>query len=225
MYKYLLFDLDNTLLDFDAAELRSLQKTFSKFNVPITLENISNFKSINKKYWEMFERKEITKSELIIKRFDDFFKTIGGFSNLDPREVNCFYLCSLTDEAEEMPYANYVLSNLEDKYEIVIVTNGVKDTQIKRIQKSSFFNKISKIYISETIGVQKPEKGFFDYIFNDLNIQDSNEVLLIGDSLSADIIGGLNYGIDTVWYNYNKKESNILPKYVISDLRDLLKIL
>lgn len=225
MYKYLLFDLDNTLLDFDAAELRSLQKTFSKFNVPITLENISSFKRINKKYWEMFERKEITKSELIIKRFDDFFKTIEGFSNLDPREVNCFYLCSLTDEAEEMPYANYVLSNLEDKYEIVIVTNGVKDTQIKRIQKSSFFNKISKIYISETIGVQKPEKGFFDYIFNDLNIQDSNEVLLIGDSLSADIIGGLNYGIDTVWYNYNKKESNISPKYVINDLRDLLKIL
>lgn len=225
MYKYLLFDLDNTLLDFTKAERRSLEKTFNKYNVPITESNIASFQEINHMYWHMFERKEISKSDLVVFRFRDFFMQFEEFKNISPKEVNCFYLCSLTDAAEEMPYSNYILSELEDDYEIIVVTNGVKDTQLKRLQKSTFFNKISKIYVSESVGANKPEKEFFDYVINDLNIKDLKEVLLIGDSIEADIIGGINYGIDTVWYNYKDKTTDVKPKYIIKDLRELISIL
>lgn len=225
MYKYLLFDLDNTLLDFDAAEERSLKKTFQKYNVPISKENISEFRKINQKYWEMYERKEIEKKDLIVYRFRDFFNKLDGFQNINPQEVNDFYLFSLTDEAEEMPYSNYVLSELDGICYSVIVTNGVRKTQLERIAKSTFFNAISKVYISETIGIQKPEPGFFDYVLNDLNIVNKEEVLLIGDSLTADIIGGIKYGIDTAWYNINNLETELKPTYIIHDLRELLKII
>ena len=225
MYKYLLFDLDNTLLDFDAAEERSLKKTFNKFNIEASDNNINNFKEINKKYWEKFERKEISKIDLVVFRFRDFLNQFDDLKKLDPSVVNNYYLNSLPDMAEEMPYANKVINELNKKYKIAIITNGVKNTQLKRIENSSINNLIDKVYISEVVGAQKPEKGFFDYAFKDLNIINKSDVLIIGDSITADIQGGINYGLDTVWFNYKNKTTTLKPKYIIHDLRDLIKIL
>lgn len=223
MYKYLLFDLDNTLLDFTKAERKALHKTFDEFSVPFSDINVSVFKKYNKKYWELFEEGKIAKEELLVRRFNDFFSEIE-INYVDSVKFNSFYLNALSDGTEEIDHAYELLESLSN-YKIAIITNGVTHTQNERIRKSRLGKFFDKVYISEQIGYQKPKKEFFDYVFKDLNIKSKDEVLLIGDSITSDILGGINYQIDTVWYNPKHEDSKIKAKYVIKDLMDLLNIL
>lgn len=223
MYKYLLFDLDNTLLDFSKAETRALSSTFNKFGISYSNENVSLFKKINKKYWELFEVGKISKEELLVSRFRDFFEVIK-IEGINPSEFNSYYLNELTMGTEEIDNSYLLLSELIG-FDISIVTNGVTKTQLKRIQRSRLSKFINHIYISEVIGYQKPKKEFFDYVIKDLKVNNLKEVLLIGDSLTSDIVGGISYGIDTVWFNPNSISTNLAPTYIISNLLELREIL
>ena len=177
MYKYLLFDLDNTLLDFSKAERKALKSTFDEFKVLFNDTNVSIFKKYNKKYWELFEVGKISKSDLLVRRFNDFFNEIK-IEGIDSAKFNKYYLNELGNGTEEIDHAYELLSKLGD-YNISIITNGVTNTQNERIRKSRLNQYFDNIFISEQIGYQKPKKEFFDYVFTNLKIRNKDEVLLI----------------------------------------------
>ena len=222
MYKALLVDLDNTLLDFNKAEERALTTTLLRYGLNDTKEIKEEFKKINSKYWMLFEKGEISKEDLLVQRFKDFFEKY--IPNPKAKEINSFYLNQLAESGDLVVHALETLETIKDKVKIYPVTNGVYNTQVRRLEKSGLNKFFEKIFVSEKIGYQKPKKEFFDYVFNNIEYN-KDEVLLLGDSLTADIIGGINYGIDTCWYNPNHLRSNLKITYVIDDLLDLIKLI
>lgn len=222
MYKALLVDLDNTLLDFNKAEERALTTTLLRYGLNDTKEIKEEFKKINSKYWMLFEKGEISKEDLLVQRFKDFFEKY--IPNPKAKEINTFYLNQLAESGDLVVHALETLETIKDKVKIYPVTNGVYNTQVRRLEKSGLNKFFEKIFVSEKIGYQKPKKEFFDYVFNNIEYN-KDEVLLLGDSLTADIIGGINYGIDTCWYNTNHLSSNLKITYVIDDLLDLIKLI
>lgn len=228
MYEILLMDIDNTLFNFDMAEDKAIHVALAHYDIEPTSEVVSKFKSINKGLWKQFERGEITKERLLAKRFEELFVFLNRQDHLKnniSNEVNTYYLSKLSDSSDLMPFAYEVLEELSKNKKIYPVTNAVYKTQVKRINNSTVKDFFSGVYISESIGIQKPYKGFFDYVFEDLKILDKSKVLLVGDSLTADIIGGINYGIDTCWYNPKGLDSNgVKPTYEIKCLKELLEI-
>lgn len=220
-YKVLLFDLDNTLLSFDKAEDKSIKQTLLHFGLTPTIELISEFRKINLYYWECYEKGIYTRDEILVKRFSDFLE---GKSNEDPQEVNIYYLNQLSYCSDLEDYADEVLEKLKDDYKIEIVTNGVYETQMRRINSSIIKKYIDKIFVSEKIGYQKPKKEFFDVVFNTLQVK-KEDALLIGDSLTADMLGGVQYGIDTCFYNPKNIKTDMKVTYIINDLRNLYNIL
>lgn len=229
MYNIILIDIDNTLLDFDKAEDRAIKVSLNKFGINPTPYVVSRFKEININLWKEFELGKISKDRLLEKRFEDLFTLLKNedyLKNNISRSINIHYLNELSMSSDLMPNAYEVLKELSNYTKIYPVTNGVYNTQMNRINNSLIKDYFSKIFISEKIGIQKPEKGFFDFVFQDLNIKNKDSVLLVGDSLTADIIGGINYGIDTCWYNpQDLPNVNCQPKYIIKDLKELLKII
>ena len=215
MYKALLVDLDNTLLDFNKAEERALTTTLLRYGLNDTKEIKEEFKKINSKYWMLFEKGEISKEDLLVQRFKDFFEKY--IPNPKAKEINTFYLNQLAESGDLVVHALETLETIKDKVKIYPVTNGVYNTQVRRLEKSGLNKFFEKIFVSENI-------EFFDYVFNNIEYN-KDEVLLLGDSLTADIIGGINYGIDTCWYNPNHLSSNLKITYVIDDLLDLIKLI
>ena len=228
MYEILLMDIDNTLFNFDMAEDKAIHVALAHYDIEPTNEVVNKFKVINKGLWKQFERGEITKERLLAKRFEELFAFLNRQDHLKnniSNEVNTYYLSKLSDSSDLMPFAYEVLEELSKSKKIYPVTNAVYKTQVKRINNSTVKDFFSGVYISESIGIQKPYKGFFDYVFEDLKILYKSKVLLVGDSLTADIIGGINYGIDTCWYNPKGLDSNgVKPTYEIKCLKELLEI-
>lgn len=233
-YKIYLFDLDNTLLDFEAAADKSIRVTLSHFGVTPTEDVVNDYKRINSYYWMEFEKGRISKEELLVRRFKDFFsKYLDQDKKLykDESEVNIFYLNQLSYCNDLMPNALELISKLKKRdIKIYVVTNGVCKTQERRLKTCPLSQYFDGVFISELVGYQKPKKEYFDYVFNaikkDLNIDNINkeEVLIVGDSIGADILGGINYGLDTCWYNPNQKNTDVKPTYIIYDLLEILNL-
>lgn len=228
MYTTLLFDADNTLLDFNKDERQGLIRVLNEYKVPVSEENIATYSKINQGLWKQFEKGEITKPELKRIRFRLFFDAIGFESDIDAFEVNERYLSFLSDGDNLLDGAKELCRTLKDKgYDMHIVTNGVADTQRRRLTQSGILPFFNKIYVSETVGYQKPRKEFFDYVLTDIEEKDINRILLIGDSLSSDIKGAVNSGIKCVWFNKDKAvlPEDIRPDYIINELNELYEIL
>lgn len=223
MYEMILIDVDNTLLDFTKAEDMAIRKTLEHFGYQLNEQEIDLYKTINKGLWMQFEQKQITKEALLEKRFSDFF-SILKVDCPNPVSINEYYLKQLSNSNDLMPYALETLRGLSLHAKIYAVTNGVYQTQMRRLDGSKIKDYFSEIFVSESIGCSKPESGFFDFVFKKLNNPEKTKVLMVGDSLSADIIGGLNYGIDTCWYNPKGEKTSLKPTYIIGDLRQLLDI-
>ena len=227
-YSTLLFDADNTLLDFDKDERQALVKVLTEYSVPVNEENIKIYTEINKGLWKQFEKGEITKPELKRIRFRLFFERIGFETEADSLEVNERYLHLLGDGGNLLEGATDILKKLKGEgYAIYIVTNGVALTQARRLKKSGILPFVSEIFVSETIGYQKPRKEFFDCVFERIEEKDKEKILLIGDSLTSDIKGAMNAGIDSVWLNLfsDTIADEYQPKYIIKDLKDIQTIL
>lgn len=231
MYKILLIDLDNTLLDFDLAQRKALVKTLEKYGVEPSNENVELFRKINTFYWEEYEKGNITKPELLVRRFDEFFSIFK--LKRDCEEANTSFLLELSYGSDIIENADVVLEKLFSKVDIYAVTNGVYNTQKRRVEESGLRKYFSDIFVSEKIGYQKPRKEFFDFVFESLsNKYDINNInnlkektIVVGDSLSADIIGGIEYGIDTCWYNPKGKTTDLKPTYIIDNILNLLDII
>ena len=225
MDKYLLFDADNTLLDFDAAERAALYKTLSEFLPEVNDEICGIYHEINKDEWQKLERGETTREKLCIERFTRFMAAIGADKTADGAEISEKYTRNLAKNAQLMPYAEEVLGILcNSGYDIYIVTNGTTDVQKSRMKLSPFEKYIKKSYISQEMGCAKPERIFFDMVIADIGDSDRSRYLVIGDSETSEIRGAVGAGIDSVRLS-DDENVKTAATYTARDLRGLLPIL
>ena len=227
-YTTVLFDADNTLLDFDKDEHCALLKVMELYGVPVTEENISTYIKINQGMWKAIERGEITKPELKRTRFKNFFEAINFRCDTDPFEVNEKYLSLLGEGGNTLEGAAELCRELKEKgYDLYIVTNGIEKTQRKRLKRSGLLPFFTDIFVSEAIGHQKPKREYFDYVLSHIAEKDMDKIILVGDSLTSDIKGAMNAGLKSVWLNLKGQAlpEEYRPDYVIEDVRDVRGIL
>lgn len=225
MYQWLLFDVDNTLFDFNLAEQKSLEATFLANQLPFAPEFLPIYKSINKRLWQAFEQGKMSANEINTVRFAQLLDQVG-FS-ADAHQFSQIYASQLARCTDLLHGAQELLDTLASNYQMGLVTNGLKEIQRPRLRRSPLLSYFNPIIISGEVGVQKPDAGIFDLAFAGMNKPDKSTVLMIGDSLSSDMQGGINYGMDTCWFNpENRPNQHDLPiTYEIHHLADLLNIL
>lgn len=226
MYKFLLWDIDGTVLDFLASEKQAIRALFKKYNLgECTDEMIKMYSAINTKYWQKLEKNEMTKEEILVGRFREFFSLVGADTEAS-ESFNKDYQVALGDYIVFMEDAKEVLLSQKGKYILAAVTNGTKIAQDKKLRLSGLDKIFDAVFISEDVGTEKPNKEYFDYVFKKLGITDKKEALIIGDSLTSDIKGGFLSGIDTCWFNPFKKPntSGIPVTYEIDKLSRIKEI-
>lgn len=223
-YEIILFDVDDTLFDFDMSEKKALHKTFTEFEYPTGLSDYrGTYNDISKILWSDLEQGFMSLSELAVERFRRLF--YQHELDIDAEKFSRNYLEKLGRETHPVQGAIEVCEKLVN-YRLAIITNGFAAVQKARIENSVLHNTFEHIIISEEVGFNKPDKAIFDYTFSKLQITDKEKVLIVGDSLTSDIQGGINYGIDTCWFNPHTKENHIgnEPTYEINELMELLKV-
>lgn len=226
MYQYILWDVDGTVLNFLASEAYAIKALFQKYNIGECSDDMLKlYSGINAKYWQMLERNELTKPEILVGRFREFFEKIGVDASI-AESFNKDYQVALGDYVVFMDGAKEILLSQKGQYKLVAVTNGTQVAQEKKLRLSGLNEIFDAIFISECVGAEKPNKAFFDRVFEELAILDKNEVLLIGDSLTSDMQGGYLAGIDTCWFNptHAPNTLNIPVTYEINHLSQLKKI-
>lgn len=197
-YDYILFDADNTLFDFDAAEHRALNQTLAHYGYPQDEATRALYLEINRRLWSAFDRGEVGKDRLVTERFSALERALGG--SHDPAEMNTYYLSRLGECADLLPGAEALCRTLANHCTLAIITNGVASAQRGRFGRSPLKEVIPYLFISGEMGCQKPQKVFFDRVLAEMNITDPTRALVVGDSLTADIQGAANAGLDSVWY-------------------------
>ncbi|MCT6923818.1 YjjG family noncanonical pyrimidine nucleotidase [Metasolibacillus sp.] len=224
-YQHLLFDLDDTLLDFGAAEDLALHRLFEEQKIPLTEEVEEKYRQINSSLWTQFEHGEITRDEVITTRFAKLFAAYD--QGVDGVLFDTKYRNYLAESKVFVKGAWEIVNELARQFDLYLVTNGVSVTQYKRLQVTGLAPFFKNVFVSEDTGYQKPMKGYFDYVFERIPNFRIEEALIIGDSFSADIVGGIQAGIDTCWFNQHGKApvENYKPKYEIAELQQLAKIL
>lgn len=222
-YRWLLFDADDTLFDFPRAEANALQWTLAEAGLPTAPGYFEIYARCNQQVWKEFERGLLTSQELRTKRFQLFFDETGLAG--DPQTVSPRYLQNLALGADLLPGAEQLIHSLRPRFRLALVTNGLADVQRPRLQRSALADCFEQVFISEEVGAAKPATEYFAAVFAGLGNPPKAETLIIGDSLTSDMQGGLNYGIDTCWYNPNGKSTDLPVKYQINHLLELLEIL
>lgn len=225
-YKVILFDADETLFDFKKSEREAFKNTMIEFGVDYD-ENyhFSIYKEINTAIWKELEDGLITQSKLKIERFKRLSDKLG--MNFDENEFAASYMKHLGDGSFLFDGAYELVEALSKNYILSIVTNGLTAVQEGRLKKSIIANHFKDIVISENIGIAKPHPDIFEHAINNLGVFNKDEILMVGDSLSSDIKGGINYNIDTCWYNPNRLENktDLKPTYEVYDYSELRSLL
>ena len=221
MIRNVLFDLDDTLFDFHKAEKIALTKTLVHFGIDPTEETLALYSTINAAHWKRLELGEISREEVKVGRYRELFKTIGV--ECDPVKATAYYESMLAIGHYFMPGAPELLEELYRKYRLYIVSNGTAKVQEGRIGSSRIAKYMDGIFISQILGANKPDKQFFDICFAEIPDFSLSETVIIGDSLSSDIKGGINAGITTVWFNPKgiENDNDIKPDYTIKELSEV----
>jgi len=226
MFKVILWDVDATLLNFEKAEEAGIRGCFEKYNLgECTDEMLENYKVINRGYWQAMERGEIEKPVLLVKRFEDFLNAYGLDSSV-AAGMNSLYQILLGETVVFYENALETVQALKGKVLQCAVTNGTKVAQDGKLRNSGLDKEFDRVFISEVVGVEKPNKGFFDAVFAEIGEFSRDEVLIVGDSLTSDIQGGVNAGIKTCWFNPKGvvNTSALKPDYEIRDIGEVLEI-
>lgn len=221
MIRNVLFDLDDTLFDFHKAEKIALTKTLVHFGIDPTEETLALYSAINAAHWKRLELGEISREEVKVGRYRELFKTIGV--ECDPVKATAYYESMLAIGYYFIPGAPELLEELYRKYRLYIVSNGTAKVQEGRIGSSGIAKYMDGIFISQLLGANKPDKQFFDICFAEIPDFSLSETVIIGDSLSSDIKGGINAGIITVWFNPKgiENDNDINPDYTIKELSEV----
>jgi len=224
-YEWLLFDLDDTILNFESSEHFALERTLVKTGIDFQPNHLAIYEPINRKCWDDFEAGILPQAKINETRFSRFLKALD-LPATNAKEIGDYYLEQLSEKAVFMEGADTLLNATFEKYQLGIVTNGLKQVQRPKLAKNNLMHYFKIIVVSDEIGVSKPNTDFFDYAFTKMNFPPKEKVLIIGDSLNSDVKGGINYGIDTCWYNPNKKENKkgIIPTYEITNLNELSQL-
>jgi len=224
-YRNLLFDVDDTLLDFGAAERQALRLLFEEHAFPYTPETEAAYRRINQELWLSFERGAISREEVLHSRHSRLFQEFGR--EVDGAAMDRIFSRHLEAGDQLVNGAFELIDRLQHDYSLYLVTNGVSRIQDKRLRGSGLHPLFKGIFVSEDTGYQKPMKQYFDYVFARIPGFSAQETLIIGDSLSADIQGGHGAGLDTCWFNPGAKanEHGVAPTYEIQRLDELHQIL
>lgn len=225
-YKHIIFDLDNTLLDYDLAETKALADLFDFYHIQGDFQALQyRYKTINNGFWQRFEEGRMSLDELKIQRYKEFLTQIGK-KDIDPEDCSTQYVRFLSQNAFPLPGSYEILDYLKEKgYNLVLASNGLPDVQYPRLIASDMLEYFSFVGISQELGYQKPHNQFFTELFVMSEIDDKELVLIIGDSINSDIRGGINAGIATCWYNPKNKLSETKADYDIRSLLELKSIL
>lgn len=223
MIKVVLWDIDGTLLNFGMSEKYAIRKCFEIFGLgECTDEMLARYAAINRTYWERLERKELTREQVLLGRFREFFEKEG--LNADcAAEFNAEYQVRLGDKAFFNDEGYELVKSLKGKVLQCAVTNGTKVAQDRKLRLSGLDELLDEIFISEDLGVDKPAVAFFDKVWEKIGTFEKDEVVIIGDSLTSDIQGGNNAGILCCWYNPGGKTDTAGLK-IDWDIRNLQEL-
>ncbi len=224
-YSWLFFDADGTLFDFDKTERMTFQKSLEISGLSYHPDLLKKYHQINSQLWANFELGKISLEDLKNNRFELFFEAIN--QNIDPNEFSQTFITGLAEGNYLLEDAENTIIELSKDYHLLIITNGLKEVQRSRFTSSMIYKYFEEIIISGEVGAAKPGTEIFDIAFAAIGNPPKADVLIIGDSLSSDIAGGLGYGIDTCWFNPKKAKNNkdFIPTYEISNLLELFEIL
>ncbi|MBR4442670.1 MAG: YjjG family noncanonical pyrimidine nucleotidase [Clostridia bacterium] len=214
----ILWDVDGTLLNFAAAEKAAIRACFRRFGLgECTDAMLSRYSLINKGYWERIERGEIDKGRALVARFEDFFAGEGLVTDCAPA-FNSDYQISLGDTVVFERGAREAVVSLRGRVKQYAVSNGTRTAQRRKLKNSGLDALLDGVFISEDVGVEKPDPAFFDYVFEHI-AESRDETVIIGDSLTSDMLGGNNAGIRCWWYNPLGKPAGGLR--IDREIRDL----
>ncbi len=223
-YDWIFFDADGTLFDYDAGEAAALEGAFEARGLPFEPSIRPLYSKINAAIWRDFERGEIHQDELKTLRFDRLFEEIG--IHADATAFSGHYLEILGRQTTLLAGAEAFLRSLPERLRLLLITNGLAEVQQPRFAASTIHNCFAEIVISGEIGLAKPDPAIFDHAFERIGRPAREGVLMVGDNLGSDILGGANYGLDTCWYNPEgaENEHDVEPTYEIEDLQEILEI-
>lgn len=224
-YKWLLFDADGTLFDFDKVEERALLNTFAALGHECDPRCAQIYRQIDRDIWIDFENGKISQERLRTRRFELLFEAIG--IECDPIEFSRKYLAHLATGSDLIDGAEDVVKALHGRVGLLLITNGLTDVQRPRFARSSVLPYFSDVVISEEVGAAKPDPKIFDIAFARMGFPNKEDVLIVGDSLTSDIRGGNLYGIDTCWFNPQDRprDGSVAIDYEIGTLGELLPLL
>ena len=224
MVQNILFDLDETLLDFKRSESRALSNMLRHIGVEPTEKVISRYSEINKSRWKLLEQGLLTRQQVKESRYEILFAELGV--DYSAAEATAYYEAHLSQKGFMFPATIKLLESLYGRYRMYIVSNGGSNVQSGRLADSGIGKYFEDIFISEDAGAEKPSREFFDYCFGrrpEINVDES---VIIGDSLTSDIQGGINVGMRTIWFNPDGQQAEkIHPDYEVKSLMEIPALL
>ena len=225
MFEFLFLDLDETILDFQKAEKNALSKMLQSFGLTPTEEVLTQYHRINKAHWEALERKELTREQVQLGRFQVLFQMFS--MEIDPKEAARTYEQNLSCGHWFLPGAEEAVKSLSKKYKLYLASNGTAKVQAGRLASAQIAPYFAGIFISQEIGANKPSAEFFEHCFAHIPGFDKEKAIIVGDSLSSDILGGQNAGIATCWVNphHQARREGIRVDYEIEALSQLEELL
>jgi 2-haloacid dehalogenase len=223
-YAWILFDADGTLFDYDAAEAAALAASFARIGHAFLPEHSEIYRTINGRMWLELEKGTTTQERLRVERFKELFETIGV--NNDPAQFSDNYTANLATQTELIDGADSTVAALAEKARLMLITNGLAQVQRPRFAASSIRRHFEGLVISEEVGAAKPDPQIFGVAFATMNHPRKSKVLMVGDSLTSDIKGGNDYGIDTCWFNPSGRafQNGVEPTYEIRRIDELINI-
>ena len=225
MIEFLFLDLDDTILDFHKAERIAITKTIREFGLEPTDEVLDRYHVINKWHWEQLELGTMTRAEVLENRFGALFAEYG----VDADQTACAraYEKNLSIGHYFLPGAEEAVDRLSKKYRLFLASNGTASVQKGRMTSANLYRFFEKVFVSQEIGHNKPSKDYFDACFAQIPGFDPDKAMIVGDSLTSDILGGIRAGIRTCWVNPNHSagREDIRPDYEIEGLYQLEEIL
>ena len=225
MIEFLFLDLDDTILDFRKAEKLAIAKTLADFGAQVDDALLARYHVINKAHWEMLERGELTREQVLTGRFHVLFQELG--ISVDPVACARAYEHNLSIGHYFLPGAEEAVDALSKKYRLFLVSNGTASVQKGRMTSANLYRFFEKVYVSQEIGHNKPSKAYFDACFAQIPDFDPSKSIIVGDSLTSDILGGINAGIRTCWVNPDHQPSrpDITPDCEIESITQLEALL
>ncbi|GGB44489.1 pyrimidine 5'-nucleotidase [Shewanella inventionis] len=220
-YKWILFDADETLFHFDA--FSGLKLMFSRFDIDFNTDDFDRYQQVNKPLWVDYQNGVITAAHLQHTRFNEWAHKLS----VTPQELNSHFLTAMADICQPLPGARELVDSLIGRVNLGIITNGFTELQSVRLSKTGFEHAFSPVVISEQIGKAKPDIAIFNHAFSLMGEPEKHQVLMVGDNLHSDILGGNKAGIDTCWLNHHGEavSDDIAPSYQVKTLTELHQLL